>query len=131
MSLRTWPGGQVAEFRVCALIPTFDNPLTVRAVVERVRAQMADVADVVVVDDGSAVAGREAVAELGREGLAHTTRRAVNGGKAAPGGPPSFRRELRRQPCGRRENFCRHSLYWPGSPDGGAINRACLSRNAG
>ncbi len=68
------------EFRVCALIPTYDNPRTVRAVVERVRAQ---VPDVVVVDDGSAAAGREAVAELGREGLAQVTRRAVNGGKGA------------------------------------------------
>ena len=68
------------EFRVCALIPTYDNPRTVRAVVERVRAH---IPDVVVVDDGSAAAGREAVAELGREGLAQVTRRAVNGGKGA------------------------------------------------
>ncbi len=68
------------EFRVCALIPTYDNPRTVRAVVERVRAH---IPDVVVVDDGSAAPGREAVAELGREGLAQVTRRAVNGGKGA------------------------------------------------
>ena len=68
------------EFRVCALIPTYDNPQTVRGVVERVRGH---ISDVVVVDDGSAAAGREAVAALGREGLAQVTRRAQNGGKGA------------------------------------------------
>jgi glycosyltransferase involved in cell wall biosynthesis len=70
----------VPEFRVCALIPTYDNPQTVRGVVERVRGH---ISDVVVVDDGSAAAGREAVAALGREGLAQVTRRAQNGGKGA------------------------------------------------
>jgi glycosyltransferase involved in cell wall biosynthesis len=70
----------VPEFRVCALIPTYDNPRTVRAVVERVRAH---VPEVVVVDDGSAAEGREAVAQLGRDGLAHVTRREQNGGKGA------------------------------------------------
>lgn len=70
----------MAEFRVCALIPTFDNPATVRGVVERVREHLADV---VVVDDGSADEGREAVAALGREGLAHAVRRDKNGGKGA------------------------------------------------
>ncbi len=66
--------------RFCALIPTYDNPRTVRAVVERVRAH---VADVVVVDDGSAEAGREAVRALERDRLAHVVRREVNGGKGA------------------------------------------------
>lgn len=67
-------------FRACALIPTYDNPRTVRAVVERVRAH---IPDVVVVDDGSGPEGAAAVAALGRDGLAHVTRRACNGGKGA------------------------------------------------
>lgn len=68
------------EFRPCALIPTYNNPRTVRSVVLRVRER---VPDVVVVDDGSAAEGREAVAALGREGLAHAVRRDKNGGKGA------------------------------------------------
>lgn len=67
-------------FRPCALIPTYDNPRTVRAVVERVRAH---VPEVVVVDDGSGPEGAAAVAALGRDGLARVTRRARNGGKGA------------------------------------------------
>ncbi len=68
------------EFRACALVPTFDNPLTVRPVVERVRAH---VADVIVVDDGSADPGREAADSLARDGLALVRRRPRNGGKGA------------------------------------------------
>ena len=69
-----------APFRPCALVPTYDNPLTIRRVVERIRAFLPEV---VVVDDGSAEPGREAVAALGREGLAHVHRRERNGGKGA------------------------------------------------
>jgi glycosyltransferase involved in cell wall biosynthesis len=67
-------------FRPCALIPTYDNPKTIRAVVESVRRH---VPDVVVVDDGSAAEGRQAVAALGRDGLAHVHHREHNGGKGA------------------------------------------------
>jgi len=45
-------------FRPCILVPTFDNPATVRKVVLDVRRH---VEDVVVVDDGSSEAGRAAV----------------------------------------------------------------------
>ncbi len=69
-----------AGFRPCVVIPTYNNPATVRAVVERVRAHLPEV---VVVDDGSAAPGREAVAALGRDGLAHVTHRERNGGKGA------------------------------------------------
>ena len=68
------------EFRPCAVIPTYDNPATVRAVVEAVRAHLADV---VLVDDGSGAAGRAAVDAIASSGLAHVERRAVNGGKGA------------------------------------------------
>ncbi len=67
-------------FRPCAIIPTFENPGTIRAVVERVREQLPDV---IVVDDGSAPEGRAQVDQLGREKLAHAFRRETNGGKGA------------------------------------------------
>jgi glycosyltransferase involved in cell wall biosynthesis len=67
-------------FRACALVPTYDNPLTLRAVVESVRRY---VDTVVVVDDGSATEGRSVVEALSRESLAHTMRRSKNGGKGA------------------------------------------------
>jgi polyprenyl-phospho-N-acetylgalactosaminyl synthase len=69
-----------ASFRPCVLVPTFDNPLTVRGVVEGARAF---VDTVVVVDDGSAAEGRRAVEALARDGLAHAVHRARNGGKGA------------------------------------------------
>jgi predicted LPLAT superfamily acyltransferase len=67
-------------FRPCAVIPTFDNETTIRAVVEKVREHLADV---IVVDDGSAWPGREEVARLARDRLAHAVRREQNGGKGA------------------------------------------------
>lgn len=68
-----------AEFRPCAVIPTYDNPATVRAVVELVRAQL----PVILVDDGSAELGRAVVEAIGAEGLAFVHHRARNGGKGA------------------------------------------------
>lgn len=70
----------MAAFRPCGLVPTYDNPLTIRKVVERIRKF---VPDVVVVDDGSGPEGRAAVEALGREGLAHVHHRGLNGGKGA------------------------------------------------
>ncbi|MCL2447918.1 MAG: glycosyltransferase family 2 protein [Polyangiaceae bacterium] len=67
-------------FRPCILVPTFDNPATVRKVVLDVRRH---VEDVVVVDDGSSEAGRAAVEAIGRDALARTVRRPKNGGKGA------------------------------------------------
>jgi glycosyltransferase involved in cell wall biosynthesis len=70
----------MSEFRICGLVPTFDNPRTIRGVVERMRAHLADV---IVVDDGSSGPGREAVEALARDGLARVLRRPRNGGKGA------------------------------------------------
>lgn len=70
---------QQLAFSPCALIPTYDNPDTVRDVVERVRPHL----PVIVVDDGSAGPGRAAVEQLGRDGLASVHRREQNGGKGA------------------------------------------------
>ena len=69
-----------APFRACALIPTFDNPRTVRSVVERVREHATDV---IVVDDGSGPEGRAACEGLARDGLAIVDRLDTNRGKGA------------------------------------------------
>jgi len=68
------------SFRACAVIPTFDNPLTVAGVVEDVRRHLDDV---IVVDDGSAGPGRDAVDALARSNAARIVRRDHNGGKGA------------------------------------------------
>lgn len=70
----------MSAFRPCILVPTYDNPRTIRDVVLRVREHLADV---VVVDDGSGPESRAAVETIGREGLAHVHHRATNGGKGA------------------------------------------------
>lgn len=76
------PAAQQARpgFRPCVVIPTYDNPLTIRAVVDGVRRH---VADIVVIDDGSGAKGEAAVASLAADGLARVVRRERNGGKGA------------------------------------------------
>ena len=66
--------------RVCAVIPTFDNPMTIEKVVEDVRPY---VAEVLVVDDGSRDEGRRAVEGLAARGVARVIHRETNGGKGA------------------------------------------------
>jgi len=66
--------------RLCAIIPTYNNPATVAEVVARVRDH---IADVVVVDDGSAEPARSVVGELGATGRCHVVFRERNGGKGA------------------------------------------------
>lgn len=68
------------SFRPCVLIPTYNNPQTIRAVVLAARAF---VDDVVVVDDGSAAEGRAACAALAADKLAIVVHRPTNGGKGA------------------------------------------------
>lgn len=70
----------MTAFRPCVLIPTYDNPATIRAVVERARAHLDDV---IVVDDGSGPEARAALDAIARDGLAHVHRRLANGGKGA------------------------------------------------
>ncbi|HET9621043.1 MAG TPA: glycosyltransferase family 2 protein [Kofleriaceae bacterium] len=66
--------------RLCAIIPTYNNPQTVAEVVARVRAH---VADIVVVDDGSVEPARGIVRALGDAGHCHVVVRPHNGGKGA------------------------------------------------
>ena len=68
----------MTDFRPCILIPTYNNPATLRGVVERARA---DCPDIVVIDDHSADEGRRAVAALTAEGLAQGRRLPENRGK--------------------------------------------------
>jgi glycosyltransferase involved in cell wall biosynthesis len=70
----------MGSFRPCALIPTFDNPLTIARVVDEVRRHLDHV---IVVDDGSTVAGRTAVDAIARGSVARVVRRDRNGGKGA------------------------------------------------
>jgi glycosyltransferase involved in cell wall biosynthesis len=67
-------------FRPCALVPTFDNPMTVERVVAEVRQHLEDV---IVVDDGSGGAGRAAIDAIEQGRTARVVRRARNGGKGA------------------------------------------------
>lgn len=67
-------------FRPCALVPTYDNPATLRAVVEGLRRALDDV---IVVDDGSGEAGRRVAEAIARDGIARVERRDRNGGKGA------------------------------------------------
>lgn len=66
--------------RLCAVVPTYDNPETIGRVVERIRA---DLPSVIVVDDGSAAAGRAACEALAASGRAVVVRHPVNRGKGA------------------------------------------------
>lgn len=70
----------MSEVRFCGLVPTYDNPRTVREVVTALREH---VGRVVVVDDGSANEGREVVDALARESVAEVVRHTVNRGKGA------------------------------------------------
>lgn len=70
----------MSAFKPCVLVPTYNNPATVRDVVVRARTHLAEV---VVVDDGSGPEARAVLDALAAEGLAHLHRRARNGGKGA------------------------------------------------
>jgi glycosyltransferase involved in cell wall biosynthesis len=67
-------------FRPCVLIPTYDNPATIRGVVEQARRYLPEV---FVIDDGSGPAARAVCAALAAEGLCQVHHRAHNGGKGA------------------------------------------------
>jgi glycosyltransferase involved in cell wall biosynthesis len=66
--------------RLCAIIPTYDNPQTLEEVVKRVREH---IADVVVVDDGSAEPARIIAQQLADAGRCNVVFRPQNGGKGA------------------------------------------------
>lgn len=69
-----------ASPRICAIIPTYDNPATVAGVVESVKKH---VDDVFLVDDGSGPEARAIAQDLADRGRATVCFRAANGGKGA------------------------------------------------
>lgn len=68
------------DWRLCVVVPTYDNPRTVAGVVRGVRAFGIET---VLVDDGSGPEGRRACEAIGDAGLAHVRRLPQNGGKGA------------------------------------------------
>lgn len=68
------------SFSPCVLIPTYNNPKTIRRVVEGVREHTDQI---VVIDDGSGPEGRAACEALAAEGLAQVFHCEENGGKGA------------------------------------------------
>jgi len=70
----------VGAFRAGGVVPTYDNPRTLRGVVLELREHLPEV---IVVDDGSGPEGRRAAADLEADGLAHLVQRKRNGGKGA------------------------------------------------
>jgi polyprenyl-phospho-N-acetylgalactosaminyl synthase len=64
--------------KVCALIPTYDNPDTVARVVEGVRRHLPEI---LVIDDGSAPPARRVLADLEVAGACSLLVRPANGGK--------------------------------------------------
>lgn len=70
----------MTAFRACAVVPTLDNPITVRGVVESLRQHGLDV---ILIDDGSGVAGRRACEALAEERLVTLKRLEKNRGKGA------------------------------------------------
>jgi polyprenyl-phospho-N-acetylgalactosaminyl synthase len=66
--------------RLCAIIPTYNNPQTLEEVVTRVREH---IVNVLVVDDGSADPARRVVQQLADSGRCDVVFRARNGGKGA------------------------------------------------
>lgn len=70
----------MTQFRACALIPSYNNPITIREVVERVRRHLSTV---IVVDDGSDAPARRELDALHKEGVITLCRREHNGGKGA------------------------------------------------
>jgi glycosyltransferase involved in cell wall biosynthesis len=67
-------------YRACALIPTFDNAMTIAGVVTETRRH---IREILIVDDGSGDEGRQATVAIELRGHARVTRRPRNGGKGA------------------------------------------------
>jgi polyprenyl-phospho-N-acetylgalactosaminyl synthase len=71
---------ETTDWRGCIVIPTYNNPRTIRGVTERARAYGLPI---IIVDDGSSAEGREACAALARAQLATVIHHAQNRGKGA------------------------------------------------
>jgi len=74
------PSSSSAEFRLCAIVPTYNNPKTIRLVVNKLSAHLQDI---IVVDDGSDEEAQAIINSLLAENKADVVRRPHNGGKGA------------------------------------------------
>lgn len=70
----------MSAFVPCAVVPTYENPVTLPGVVEALRAHGLPV---IVVDDGSGDEARRVAASLARDGEVFVVHRDRNGGKGA------------------------------------------------
>jgi glycosyltransferase involved in cell wall biosynthesis len=70
----------MSGFRPCVIIPTYDNPRTIAQVVDSVREHLADI---IVVDDGSAEPAQRVLAAIAARAQVTLLRRERNGGKGA------------------------------------------------
>ncbi len=70
----------MSELQLCAVIPSYNNPDTIRAVVETV---LSYIPEVIVVDDGGGPRARQVLDALAAEEKIDLVRRAQNGGKGA------------------------------------------------
>lgn len=68
------------SFRPCLLIPTYDNPDTIEAVIRGAREYLSEI---IVVNDGSGREARAALDRIADAGLALVIHRPINGGKGA------------------------------------------------
>jgi glycosyltransferase involved in cell wall biosynthesis len=76
-----------SAFRVCGVVPTYDNPQTIERVSLALQAALRDAGvpspEVFVVDDGGGAAAKEALARLAAAPGVHVVVRTRNGGKGA------------------------------------------------
>lgn len=70
----------MSAFTPCILIPTYNNPATIRGVVQRLRRDLPQL-PIIVVDDHSAPEGQKVVEELTAEGAIQSLRLPSNRGK--------------------------------------------------
>lgn len=67
-------------YRLCALVPTYNNATTIEGMVRGLRGHLSDV---IVVDDGSDASALAILQRLEQEEMAYVVRRDRNGGKGA------------------------------------------------
>jgi polyprenyl-phospho-N-acetylgalactosaminyl synthase len=71
---------QVLSFRPCAIVPTYNNPGTIRIVIEKLKRH---IPNIIVVDDGSDEEAREIIQQFVNHDTADVVLRELNGGKGA------------------------------------------------
>ncbi len=68
------------SIRICAIIPTYNNPETLRDVVLRVKTH---IPEIIIINDASSAVTHDLCNALAHEGIARVHHRVINGGKGA------------------------------------------------